>query len=190
MRLAAPSVAALSLAVVPTARAVRWTPPVLLGALLVVVGVLTGSAARPAGPILVVSAAALAAAVVGTLHDPAWSLLEALPVSAMRRRVVRLCLVGLPGLALWTWLATTAPGATGPGVGPVVALIAAGTAAVVWTPRRRAPLAGVGLPVGWYVLGGVVPGSGPLATLADAWWDHSWPVAAAAVGLCVLGRSR
>ena len=71
----------------------------------------------------------------------------------------------------------------------VVALTAAGTAVLVWAPGRALGLA-VAVPVGWYVLGTVAPASGPVATVAEAWWEHPWPVVAGAVALCVLGRSR
>ena len=69
-------------------------------------------------------------------------------------------------------------------------LTAAGTAVLVWAPPGRALGLAVAVPVGWYVLGTVAPASGPVATVAEAWWEHPWPVAAGAVALCVLGRSR
>jgi hypothetical protein len=190
MRPKATSVAVLSHAVAPTARTIRWAPSLLLSVLLAVVGALTAASSRPAGPFLVVAAAALAGAAVASLHDPARSLLEAMPVTAMQRRLLRLAAVGVPALVLWTWLVTILDSDTSPGVGPLVALTAAGTAAVVWGPRDRSLAIGVGLPVGWYVLALVAPASGPVATLAGAWWDHPWRVAGVAVALCVLGRSR
>jgi hypothetical protein len=184
------SVAVLSQAVAPTARTIRWAPPLLLGVLLAVVGALTAASSRPSGPFLPVAAAALAGAALATLHDPARSLLDAMPVTAMQRRLLRLAAAGVPALVLWTWLVAIVDSGEVVGVGPLVALTAAGTAAVVWGPRDRSLAIGVGLPVGWYVLGVVAPASGPVAALAGAWWDHPWWVAAAAVVLCVLGRSR
>jgi hypothetical protein len=184
------SASALAQAVVPTARAIRWTPPLVMAGLLAGVGALSAAADRPMGSILVVAAVALAATVVGALNDPARSLLEALPVTAMQRRMLRLGLVGLPALALWGWLSTTVPQGEAAGVGPLVALTAVGTAALVWAPPGRALAIGITVPVVWYILGTVAPASGPVATVAEAWWEHPWPVAAVAVALCVLGRSR
>lgn len=181
---------ALVKAVLPTARTIRWVPPAALAALLLGLGALAASSPRPAGSFLTGAAAALASGVVGSLHDPARILLEPMPVSRMWLRLVRVALVGAPALVLWLWLGDLVYDAPGPGIGPLVALTAAGTAAVVWSPGRRSVAVGAMLPVAWFALGAVAPATGLLAELADLWWSDPWWVAGVAAAACVLGRSR
>ena len=118
-------------AVVPTARAVRWTPLAGLAALLAVVATLAGADGRPSDTVLAVAAAGLAATVVGGLHDPADRLLAAVPVSAMARRVVRLGLLGVPTLLTWWLLTVLASSASRSGPGPLLALTGCGVAVAV-----------------------------------------------------------
>ena len=175
-------------AALPTARAVRWAPGAGLAGLLVTAAVLARYAERPADVVLAISAAGLAATVVAGLQDPAAALLEALPVSAMRRRVLRLALVGAPALVVW-WVIDAMSTAQLAGPGPLLALTATGVAVAVWAPPRRAVVLGACTPVAVFVLHQVVPPG----TAADviAWWlTDPWWVLAAATLLCIAGRRR
>lgn len=178
----------LAQAAVPTARAIRWGPAAGLAALLVAAAALARSADRPADMVLAIAAAGLAGSVVSSLHDPAAALLSAVPVSVMRRRVLRLGLVGLPALAVWAlvdWLTTAEPS----GPGPLLALSACGVAVALWTPQRRAVLLGSSTPAVLFALHQVAPAG----TLADAiawWWTDPWWVLVGATLLCIAGHRR
>lgn len=185
------SVAALGQAVVPTARSVRWTPLAGVAGLVLAALLLARSAARPADVVLAVASAALACVVVSALHDPAAALLAAVPVSAVRRRSLRLAVVLLPALAAWTVLASVAeasPGAGSPG--PLLALATTGVAAAVWSPPDRGVLVGSLVPVLWFALASTVPGPGTLSDVADSWHTAPWTVVAVALLALVAGRRR
>lgn len=175
-------------AALPTARAVRWTPGAALAGLLVAATALTGYADRPADLVLAIAAAGLAATVVAGLQDPAAALLEALPVSAMRRRVLRLAVVGAPALAVW-WMVDSLSTARLSGPGPLLALTATGVAVAVWAPPRRAVLLGASTPVALFTLHQVVP-SGTTSDVIAWWLTDPWWVLAAATALCIAGRRR
>lgn len=175
-------------AAVPTVRAVRWTPGAALAGLLVASAVLARYPERPADVVQAISAAGLAATVVAGLQDPAAALLEAVPVSAMRRRVLRLAVVGVPALAVW-WLLDTLSTARLSGPGPLLALTAAGVVVAVWAPPRRAVLLGASTPVALFTLQQVLPSGTPSDVVA--WWlTDPWWVLAAATALCLAGRRR
>jgi hypothetical protein len=180
--------AALAQAALPTARAIRWPPAAALSVVLLAAAALARSTVGPANMLLATAAAGLAATVVSGLHDPAAALLEAVPVSAMQRRVLRLTLIGLPALAVWSlidWM--TVAQVSGPG--PLLALTACGVAVALWGPRRNAVLLGASTPVVLSALPRVVPS----ATISDvfAWWlTDSWWVLLGAGLVCIAGRRR
>ncbi len=184
-------VAPLWQAALPTARAIRWVPLVGVTALVLPVLVLARTSQRPVDQLLAVASAALACAVVGALHDPAAFLLAAVPVSVMRRRLLRLALVLLPALAIWgvlTSVSHASPGAGSPG--PLLALPAAGVAVGVWSPAHPAALVGAFVPVLWFALDMTVPGSGVLADAAGWWRTAPQAVVAVALAALVVGRRR
>lgn len=178
---------------VPTARAIPWSPLAGVAACLAATTAVTAHTGTwPAGA-LGIAAAALAASVVAALRDPAAALLAAVPVSAARRRTSRQALTLPAGLVVWLlWLG--ASGRWDPDVGwPVaqpVALTAAGSAVAVWAPDRFAVAAGVSAPLVWYVVARAAgPGGGPAGLLA-AWQQHPWTVTAGAVVALLIGRNR
>jgi hypothetical protein len=175
-------------AALPTARAIRWLPAAVLAGLLVAVSALARQAGRPADVVLAIAAAGLAAVVVAGLQDPAEALLAAVPVSVMRRRVLRLALLGTPALAVWWLLASLTPvEASGPG--PLLALTACGVVVAVWAPQRRALLLAASTPVALLVLHQVAPDG--TASEVLAWWlTDPWWVLAGATLVCVAGRRR
>jgi hypothetical protein len=175
-------------AAMPTARAVRWAPGTALAGLLVASAALARYADRPADLVLAIAAAGLAATVVAGLQDPAAALLEALPASAMRRRVLRLAVVGAPALAVW-WLVDSLSTARPSGPEPLLALTAIGVAVAVWAPPRRGVLLGASTPVALFTLHQVVP-SGTASDVIAWWLTDPWWVLAAATVLCVVGRRR
>jgi hypothetical protein len=181
----------LAQAALPTSRSVRWSPVAGVTAVLLAVLLVARTAQRPADVLMTIAAAALASVVVASLHDPASDLLAALPVSAMQRRILRLLLVLAPALLAWAVLVVVAPpslGATSPG--PLLALAAAGAAASVWSPARRAVLVGATVPVAWFALDMVVPVDGVLADAAGWWRTDPWPVVVVALGALAAGRRR
>lgn len=171
-----------------TARAVRWRPGLALTGVLLVAVVLGRAADRPVDAVLVVAAAGLAATVVAGLQDPAADLLAAVPVSVMRRRVLRLALVGAPALATW-WLLDSLSTTTSSGPGPLLALTATGVAVAVWAPTRRAVLVGASTPVVLFALHRVLP-TGTASDVVGRWLTDPWWVLATATLLCVAGRRR
>lgn len=179
---------ALAQAAAPTARAVRWAPAASLAVVLLAVAALTRSAQRPADIVLAIAAASLAATVVSGLHDPAATLLSAVPVSAMQRRMLRLTLLGVPGLAVW-WLLEALTTATPSGPGPLLALTACGVAVALWAPQRRAVLLGASTPLALFVVHQAVP-AGTVSDVTGWWQSDPWWVLAGAILVCVAGRRR
>ena len=179
---------ALVRAALPTARTIRWWP---LGAVAVpVLGLvlLARSAGRPAEGLLLVAAAALASLVVASLRDEAATLLAPVPVSAMRRRLLRLALASAPTLLVW-WGLAAAGASSEPGIGPLLALTASGVAVAVWGPARWQVLAGTAVPVVWFALDRVAAG-GTVGEVLGWWRTDPWAVAVVAGAACVLGRRR
>lgn len=184
-------IAVLARAALPTSRAIRWTPIAGASALLLVAAMLTAASGRPADLLPAVAAAALASLLVGSLHDPAHDLMAPVPVSAMQRRALRLALVGVAVLLVWTalgLLAQTSPAATG--VGALLALATSGVAVAVWGPARTGVLLGAVVPVLWFAVDQAVPGGGLAADLVGLWRTDPWPVVAVALVVCVMGRHR
>lgn len=178
-------VAVLEQAALPTARAIRWTPLVGVSGSMLVVLLLARSSDRPAGLVLAIASAALASIVAGALHDPAADLLDAVPVSGMQRRGLRLALVLAPVLASW-WAMTLVSG-TSSGSGspwPLLALAASAVAAVVWAPPHLGVLTGAFVPPLWFTLDSTVPGSGFLADVAGLW--HTAPAGVLAVAVVAI----
>ena len=180
---------ALAQAALPTARTMRWWPLGVVGAPVLGLVLLARSEGRPAAGVLLVAAAALAALAVAALRDDAAVLLEPVPVSAMRRRLLRLALAGVPTLVVWWALGAAGASSAEPGVGPLLALAASGVAVAVWGPARWRVLAGAAVPAVWFALDRVAADG----TVGDvlAWWrTDSWVVLGVAVGACALGRRR
>lgn len=179
--------------VVPTARAIAWEPTAAVGACLVLVtAVAARSGTWPVG-VLGVTAAALAAAMVAGLRDPAAALLAAVPTSAARRRGRRLALLVPAGAALWSAYVAAAQQSqptVGWPLGTVTALSATGFAVAAWAPDRIAVGAGVAAPLLWYsVAQAGVPDRGP-AEVLFAWQHHPWLVTTAALTVLSMRRNR
>lgn len=180
--------------VVPTARATPWTP--VTGVAVCLAAVTAVAAYVDSWPVAVlgIAAAALSAAVVAGLHDPAAALLAAMPTAASVRRARRLCLLVPVGLALW--LAYVGAGrqwepGVGWSLGTVAALATTGLAVAVWAPPRAAVESGVAAPLGWYAVtqaGGSL--TGEHAEVLFAWQHHPWIVTVAAVAALLIGRNR
>lgn len=122
----------------PTARSISWAPLAVVAACLL--GVTLWVDRWPA-ELLGVAAAAVAAAQVAGLRDPAAALLSALPTSSAVRRARRLIM--LVPIALGLWLATAD--------GPVLGLLALTAVGVVVSVRAGVPL-GVAVPLAWAIL--------------------------------------
>ena len=175
----------------PTSRTVAWWPLAGAAGLLTLVVSLTRGSGQSVPALLAVAAAALAGLVVAALRDPAATLLATAPVSVMRRRVLRLVIVGLPVLALWWTITQVArPTAAPLGAGPLVALAASGVAVAVWWPSDSGVLVGGATPMAWFALDRFVPWSGVAADVAGWWRTEPWAVAGVAVLVLVAGRRR
>ena len=122
----------------PTARSIDWAPLAVVSACLA--GVTVWLDRWPAD-LLGIAAAAVAAAQVAGLRDPAAALLSALPTSPAVRRARRLAMV-VP-VALAVWLATAG--------GPVLGLLALTAVGVAVSVRAGVPL-GVAAPLAWVIL--------------------------------------
>jgi hypothetical protein len=180
--------------VVPTARAIGWSP--LAGVAVSLLAVTAVAAYAGSWPVAVlgIAAAALSAALVAGLRDPAAALLSAVPTSPGVRRARRQALLVPAGLALW--LAYVAAGrhwepGVGWSLGTLAALATTGLAVAVWAPARAAVEAGVAAPLLWYA---ATPAGGSLegeyAEVLLAWQHHPWIVTVAAVAALLLGRNR
>lgn len=179
---------------VPTVRAIPWQPLAGVAACLTAVCVLAIALGRWPVGVLDVAAAGLAAAVVAGLRDPAADLLSAMPTSTATRRAHRLRILVPTGLALWMgylaaghlWASTL-----GWPVGPFVALVATGSAVVVWAPSRLAVEAGVAAPLLWLALARGGAGLDPdHQELLFAFEHHPWIVIVAAVAAVLMGGNR
>jgi hypothetical protein len=176
--------------VVPTARAVPWSPLVGVAGCLAVVGVVAAYAETWPASLLGLAAAGVAAALVAGLSDPAAALLSAAPTSATRRRLQRQMLLVPVGLAVW--LAYVAAGRTrvpelGWALGPVTALVLTGFAVAAWAPRFGVR-AGVAAPLLWYAVTFAVPSDRAPYSLLIAWQQHPWAVAAVATVALIAGK--
>ena len=176
-------------AALPTARTIRWWPLAAVGVPVLGLELLARSEGRPAAGVLLVAAAALASLAVTALRDDAATLLEPVPVPAMRRRLLRLALVGTPTLLVWWALSAAGASRAEPGVGPLLALAASGVAVAVWGPARWQVLAGAAVPVVWFALDRIAA-DGTVGDVLASWRTDPWLVVALAVGACVLGRRR
>lgn len=183
-------IAALGQAALPTARTMRWWPLAAVGAPVLGLVLVARSQDRPNDGVLLIGAAALASLAVAALHDDAAALLEPVPVSSMRRRLLRLTLAGVPTLLVWWALVAVGAASVEPGAGPLLALVGSGVAVVVWGPVRWRVLAGSAVPVVWFTLDRAVGSAGALGDVLGLWRTHPWPVLAIAVAACVLGRRR
>lgn len=180
----------LTQAVLPTARVVGWGPGAAVAGLLVLSAWLAGVTDRAADVVLVLAAAGLAATVLAGMQDPAAELLAAVPVSTMRRRLLRVVLLGVPALTVWWLLGVLTTTARTAGPGPLLALTACGVAVAVWTPPRHGALLGAVTPVVLVALRQVVPLDGTVSEVVGWWLTDPWWVLAAASLLCLAGRRR
>jgi hypothetical protein len=178
-------------AVVPTARAISWSPLVAAVACLLGVAALTRVGDGRPGGLELMAVSTLAAAVVLTLHDPAARLLAAVPVSAMARRLTRLCLALVPAAVAWLLADAVMPGDTASLADGAAALVLTGLAVATWLPAERDARVAAVVPPAWVVLHLVMgEGSNPLADAAGWWATQPLPVAALALVLIVSGRHR
>lgn len=122
----------------PTARSISWAPLAVVAACLAAV---TAWLDRWPADLVGIAAAAVAAAQVAGLRDPAAALLSALPTSTGVRRARRLAM--LVPVALAVWLTTAS--------GPVAGLLALTAVGVAVSVRAGVPL-GVAVPLAWVVL--------------------------------------
>jgi hypothetical protein len=178
----------------PTARATEW--PALAAVIAGLAGVSTVATYAGRWPVGLagITAAALAAAIVAGLRDPAANLLSALPTSAAVRRARRLALLVPAGLAAWAahvGSARLVEPATGWSFAPLIALIATAVAVTVWSPPGIGVAAGVAAPLAWVAAQralGEPPGIA--ADLWFGWQEHPYVVTAAAVAALLIGRNR
>lgn len=180
----------------PTARATAWPPLAGVATCFAGMGLVAMEAeVWPVG-LLGIGAAALAAALVAGLHDPAAALLSAVPTSPGRRRVQRLTLLLPCGLAVWLLFVASghlSAAALDPGwpLGQVAALTATGLAVAVWAPEGYGVQAGVTAPLLWYAVSwasGSIDGAA--AHVVSLWQHHPWILSVAALAALVLGRRR
>ena len=179
---------------IPTARSTSWQPMAGVAVVLTGLSALAVGVGRWPDSLLGVVAAALAAAVVAGLRDPAAALLAAVPTSAAVRRARRIAL--LAPVALLVWLAYLSAGhellaAQGWPMGALAALTATGLAVATWAPARVAVSAGVVVPLLWVVAARASHGlDASVAEVLLAWKHHPWIVTAAAVAALLMGRNR
>ena len=166
----------------PTVRSISWWPLAAVTACLAVITAVTYSADFwPVRP-LSIAAAALAAAVVAGMRDPAASLLAAVPTSAAVRRARRLALLLPVELAVWVaWLGIGQRWDAGWAFGGLVALTLVGLAVALWAPGPGGLAAGVAVPLAWVIA----------ARAGQFAWDpHSEIVTIAAAAALWTGRNR
>ncbi|GAA3516867.1 hypothetical protein GCM10022263_00670 [Nocardioides daeguensis] len=175
----------------PTLRATTWSPLLgcvcALAALAVVRGLL--DAGRPDLP--GIAGAALAAAVVGGLHDRAADLLAAVPVSEVRRRARRLVLLVPAAAGAWGAYVAGEHLHSEPGwpLGQPAALLACGLAVTAWVPGRVGVSAGAAVPLCWAFTAVATPG-GAVGDALFAWQSHPWPTCLVATTVGLLGVAR
>lgn len=183
-----------------TGRATPWTPLLASAGALAVLGTaVTASGERPS-QLYALGAATVAAGALAGLQDPAASLLEAVPVSAARRRGQRAVLLAPVAMSLWALLLAAASRPSGADsrwpIGPVAALLLSGLAVATWAPRAWAVAAAAGTPLAWFVLDRFVGqtdglvGSAVSAWTLSAWSLHPWGVAATAGAAVLAGWRR
>lgn len=182
--------ATLRQAAYPTTRAMAWAPLLAVGALLLALGAALRLLDGRPGPVLALGVAAMAAALVFSLRDPAAPLLAALPTTLVVRRCLRLALAGAVALPVWVLVALVLPG-DGLALAPGLALAAAGVAVATWLPLDRGISVAAAVPLLWASASELFGGVGGVVGDALAWWrTDPWWVVAAAVTLVVLGRDR
>lgn len=181
----------LAQAAPPTARATPWAAVLAVCALVAVIALMLRLTDQSGDSLAKIGAPALATAAVVALVDPAAGLLAPMPVSTTQRRLIRLVLVAVP--VSGTWLVVTLVATTSPelrSAGPLLALTAAGVAAVVWAPPRGAVVIGATVPVLWFVLERTTRELAVVSDVTGLWLIHPWVVVASATLLCVAGRKR
>ncbi len=177
-------------AVIPTARAVSWTPLVAATAGLLALALIVRSQQAVSPEILSLGVGATAAAIVYALRDPAAALLAAVPVSNLGRGLLRLGLAAAVALPLWLLVTAVLPGARTE-VASLAALVAAGLAISSWLPEGRGVTLAAGAPLLWVAAGELFSDlDGPVHTVLRAWSSHPIPVAVIGLLLFMLGGRR
>jgi hypothetical protein len=174
----------------PTVRAITWAPVLAVSAaLLGLAALLRASEARP-GATLVLGAAAMAAAAMFALRDPAGALLAGVPTSPMARRLLRVGLVAAVALPSWLVVTLVLPG-DGTALAPALALTATGLAAATWLGASAAVGTAAAVPLLWAGAGETIGRlSWPVGDALSWWRTDPWYVVAVALVLLVVGRHR
>jgi hypothetical protein len=180
----------------PTVRATPLAPLAVAAAAFVLLGTVVLVVDGSPEPLLPLAAAATAAALVAGLHDPAASLLAAMPASPARRLLHRLALLVPLTLLVWAGMLAAAQLAapdwrSGWPFGPVTALACTAVAVSVWAPKATNAAWGAAAPMLWFALTRVVgdPG-GVVGALLWAWVSDPWVVVAVALAAGVAGARR
>ena len=174
----------------PTARATAWSPLVALALSLLLLAGLFRLRDTSSDTLVLMGAAAVAAALVLAVRDPADGLLAAVPVSRLTRRLLRVGLLAAVAVPLWLGVTLLLPGA-GSGLAPLVALAASGFAVATWLPGDRSVLPAATVPLVWAVADQLLGArEGLLGDVTGVWVSHPWPVAGVAVLLVAVGRHR
>jgi hypothetical protein len=166
-----------------------WTPVVALGATLLLVAGLFRVRDASSSTVLAMGAAAVAAAFVAALRDPAAAMLAPLPVARLTRRLLRLVETAAFAVPIWLVVALVLPG-DGTGLAPLLALTSAGVAAATWLPVDRDVMPAVVVPLLWATVSELFGDVAGVGGALDLWSEHPWPVFAAGASLIVLGRHR
>jgi hypothetical protein len=178
-------------AAVPTARAMAWTPVAVTATGLLLAAVMVRVSGREAPLALSLSVGAIAALTVLSLRDSAAALMAAVPVSAWRRRVLRLGWLAVAVVPLWLVVTTVLP-EPGPatGLASLLGLTTSALAVAVWLPDDDLGRAAA-LPLVWVGAGSLLGGfGGVVADVATLWREHPWPVVAVAAVALAAGWSR
>jgi hypothetical protein len=185
-------VSATTQAALPTARSMAWTPVAVTATGLVAVAMLARATERGTPLALSLTAGALAALAVLALRDPAAALLAAVPLSAWRRRALRLAWIAAVVLPLWMVVTALLPAVgLGTALPALLALSASALAVAVWIPDGGDPGRAAALPLLWVAAGSTVGGvGGPVGDASLLWREHPWPLLAVAVVLLAAGSSR
>lgn len=176
---------------VPTARATAWSPLLACAVALAALSLATAPLDHARSGLLGIAAAALAASVVGGLHDRAADLLAVVPVSEVRRRAHRLALLVPAAAGAWGAYVTAEHlhGEASWPLGQPVALLAAGLAVAAWVPGAAGLVGGAVVPLAWAFASVAAP-RGTSGEVLLAWQSHPWPTCAAATAVGLLGVAR
>lgn len=180
----------------PTVRATPLAPLGAAGGAFLVLGGVALVVDESPEPLLPLAAAATAAALVAGLHDPAASLLAALPTSPARRLVHRLAVLLPVTLLVWAGMLAAAhlpapDWGSGWPLGPVTALACTGLAVAVWAPAATNAAWGAAAAMLWFALTRIAGETGgAVGTVLSAWESDPWAVVAVALAAGIAGARR